>query len=258
MANKGGKLGVELLRALVNEGYRIFTINQARQSAQMLSMNQGYVVEALYHLKSAGWIRPVKRGVYAITEESGFASPPHDYEIAMALVSPCAISHWTAFYHHHMTQQIPQTIFALTPTGTRIPSSVQETDYHFVHIKPARFFGIEEIWVNDGKVNITDPERTLLDGLLQPKYCGGIQEVLGGFDMYWSNLDLPKIIDYALRLEGAVVSRLGWVLEQHGCSEAQLKELYEARPSTPRNLDASGPTRGSIDKRWKVRLNIGV
>jgi predicted transcriptional regulator of viral defense system len=258
MKKKETRQGIEILRALVNEGHRVFTAKDARSAARTLSISEKYVVEALHHLKQRGWIRPIKRGVYAITEQSGFSTPPHDYEVAMALVSPSAISHWTALYHHHLTQQIPQTIFALTPTGTRIPDSVRGSNYHFVHVKPDFFFGIDEVWIGDGKVRITDPERTLLDGLRQPQHCGGIQEVLAAFDMQWPRLDTAKIIDYALQLDKAVISRLGWVLQQHGCEKKELAELRDARAQGVRRLDASGPDRGPVDRQWQIRYNVGA
>ena len=93
MADKETRQGIELLRALVNEGHRIFSIADARSTAVAVGIRERYVVEALHYLKRRGWIRSIKRGVYAITEDSGFSSPPHDYEVAMALVSPSAISH---------------------------------------------------------------------------------------------------------------------------------------------------------------------
>ncbi|NGX53913.1 MAG: hypothetical protein K1000chlam4_00634 [Chlamydiae bacterium] len=96
----GKKIGqrIHLLRELVNDGHRIFTMSQAWGKAKQLNINEKYIAEALCHLKRDNWIRTLKRGVYALTAESGFGSPPHNFEIAMALVSPSAISHWTALY----------------------------------------------------------------------------------------------------------------------------------------------------------------
>ena len=153
---------------------------------------------------------------------------------------------------------MPQTIFALTPIGTRIPDSVKGSNYQFVHIKPHLLFGIDEVWIGEGKVAITDPERTLLDGLRQPQYCGGIQEVLGAFDMYWLKLDDAKIIDYALQLGKTVISRLGWIMKKHGYEGKRLKELQNSRARGIRRLDASGPDRGPIDRDWQIRENIGA
>ena len=48
-------------------------------------------------------------------------------------------------------------------------------------------------------------ERTLLDGLTRPKYCGGFMEVLHAFTR--RDFDVKKIVDYALRLDVSVAKR---------------------------------------------------
>ncbi len=258
MSKKETRQGIELLRGLVNEGLRIFTVSEAKGVAERAAIKSGYVVEALHHLKRRGWICSVKRGVYAITEESGFSFPPHDYEIAMALVSGAVISHWTALYHHHLTQQMPQTIYCLVPTGRRIPGAARERSFQYTQIKPELLLGFDEVWIGEGRVRVTDPERTLLDGLRQPQLCGGTQEVLGAFEVYWSRLDVEKIVGYALKLEGAVVSRLGWVLKQNGYEGDGMVRLQKGRAQGRRRLDASGPDKGPIDRDWQIRENIGI
>lgn len=44
--------------------------------------------------------------------------------------------------------------------------------YRCVRVKPERFFGFEKAWVGEAQVTFTDPERTLLNGLSMPQYCG--------------------------------------------------------------------------------------
>jgi len=257
MTDKTPFAGVNLIRGLVTSGKRIFSTKEARACARELGISENYVVELLHHLRKGHWIQSVKRGVYAITPDSGFEDPPHDYEIATHLATPSTISHWSALYHHGLTQQIPQTIFVTVPTGTSIPKSAQEKNrYHFVQLKHEAFFGSEQTWIGNAQVWITDPERTLLDGLLMPKYCGGIHEVIGAFKMRGSELDLDRIIEYGCRLGGAVPARLGWVLEREGYPVTE--QLRQCTPKGVRNLDASGPNRGPINRRWHIRENIGV
>jgi len=35
----------------------------------------------------------------------------HEFEIAMALAHPAAISHWSALHHHGLTEQAPRKVF---------------------------------------------------------------------------------------------------------------------------------------------------
>ncbi len=251
-------VGLKLLRHLAASGLKLFTVQQAKEAACELKLNPDYTTQALHHLVKENWIIRVKRRVYALTAESGFGEPPHDFEIAMALVAPCAISHWTAMHHHHLTQQIPNTIFAITPSSSSIPRSIPKEKYRFIKMKNQLYFGIEKIWVGEAQIQMTDPERTLLDGLMTPQYCGDFQEVLHAFKMHYAHMNLERIIQYALRLNRSVVKRLGWILENLGAKDFQLQELLHLPIKGYRVLDPSGPLKGPCNKKWMIQENMGV
>jgi predicted transcriptional regulator of viral defense system len=249
-------VGIQLLRSLATSGLKIFTIEQARITAQKLGLNPNYVVEALYHLHKGAWVKRLKRSVYALSAESGFGEPPHEFEIAMALVIPCAISHWTAMHYHHMTQQTPNIVFAITPSSTSIPRLIPKNKFRFIKIKKEFFFGMEKVWVGQSQIQITDPERTLLCGLMSPQYCGDFQEVLHAFKVYTSQLNVDRIIQYALKLDQSTIKRLGWVLEKLGVEEVRLKNLLFFPVKGYRKLDSTGPMRGPYNKKWMIQENI--
>lgn len=255
---KQSLFGLHLLRYLAGSGLKIFTVQQAQEAAREHGLSTSYVVEALYHLQKGNWIIRLKRGVYALSGESGFGEPPHEFEIAMALVSPCSISHWTAMHYHHLTQQTPNTIFAITPNLTSIPRSIPKKQYHYIKIKKEHYFGMEKVWVGQSQIQITDPERTLLDGLMAPQYCGDFQEVLHAFKIYNHQINIEKIIQYALKLDQATAKRLGWVLEKLGIKEPLLKNLLQLPIKGFRKLDPSGPLKGPYNKKWMIQENIGA
>lgn len=255
---KQSMVGLKLLRYLAASGLKSFTIQQAQEAARVLKLNPNYVTQALHHLVKENWITRIKRGVYALSSESGFGEPPHDFEIAMALVTPCAISHWTAMHHHHLTQQIPNTIFAITPSSSSIPRSIPKEKYHFIKMKKEFYFGIEKVWVDQAQIQMTDPERTLLDGLTAPQYCGDFQEVLHAFKMHYAQMNIERIIQYALKLNRSVAKRLGWILENLGAKDFQLQELLHLPIKGYRVLDPSGPLKGPYNKKWMIQENIGV
>src|SRR5262244_1645255 len=118
---KRSDVGIELVRALSDEGYRIFTVAHAREFSSRVGLKPAYLLEALYHLRRTQWIVSLKRGLYAISPTVPGIAPAHEFEIAMALVQPAAISHWTALHHHGLTDQVPRRIFVLTTTQAAIP-----------------------------------------------------------------------------------------------------------------------------------------
>jgi predicted transcriptional regulator of viral defense system len=261
-------VGTELVRKLAEAGQRVFTAEEARSVAPSVGLSPGYFRQALHHLARTGWIVRLRKGLYSLSGAAPGMTPLHEFEVAMALVDPAAISHWSALSYHGMTDQVPRRVFVLTTTraaprkrGAKSKDAaegypVAGTIYQFVQVKPERFFGTDLVWVNESRVRITDPERTLLDGLMMPQYCGGFAEVLHAFERRAPKLDVDRIIRYALLLDAATVKRLGWILAQHGITPDRLEPLRKAPVKGYRVLDPTGPRRGDCDGRWMIQLNL--
>lgn len=260
--------GIDLVRRLANEGERIFTISRAKELASDVGLSESYVAQALFYLAQAGWVVRLRGGLYAISSTVPGVSPAHEFEIARALVEPAAISHWSALHYHGLTEQAPRKVFVLTTNETEIPRvrgtkkavageyPIGDTFYRFIQVKPEKFFGIEKVWVGEARVNITDPERTLLDGMAMPQYCGDFAEVLHAFEVRGKDLQLKRIIDYALRLDTATTKRLGWILERQGVPLDDLQLLLDVPIKGFRPLDPTGPRKGPYDHRWKIQENL--
>jgi len=266
---KRSMVGVELVRLLAEQGERVFSTEKARELSVRAGIKPNYLLEALYHLRRNGWIVALRRGFYALASSVPGVAPVHEFEIAMAIVRRAAISHWSALHYHGLTDQVPLKVFVLTTTDTAIPQTrgdqtrhagggcqVGETVYQFIRVKPARFFGLEKIWVGDAHVTVTDPERSLLDGLMMPQYCGDFAEVLHAFDVRGDRLDLNRVVNYALKLDGATIKRLGWVLEHQGVDLARLEPLVKAPITGYRSLDPTGPHQGIRNHRWMIQENL--
>lgn len=266
---KKSNVGVELVRLLAEEGDRIFSTSRARELSERAGIKKPYLWESLYHLRRNGCIISLRRGLYALASSIPGLSPAHEFEIAMALAPQGAVSHWSALHHHGLTEQAPRKVFVLTPTDTPIPQirgkkvarkqsgvPVGTAIYQFIQVKPERFFGTEKFWVNQARVTITDPERTLLDGLMMPQYCGDFAEVLHAFETRGEDLNLNRIIVYALKLDTATIKRLGWVLEHQGVDSTRLEPLLEIPVKGYRTLDPTGPRKGPCHRRWMIQENL--
>jgi predicted transcriptional regulator of viral defense system len=261
--------GVELVRRLAADGDRIFSIQRARELAPAAGLSEGYLRQALHHLTRAGWLVRLRKGLYALSPSVPGVTPAHEFEIATALVDPAAISHWSALHYHGLTEQVPREVFVLTTTKASVPRRrgartrragdgyrIADTVYRFVQVKPERYFGTQQVWVGEGRVSITDRERTLLDGLARPRYCGDFAEVLHAFEACRDDLQLDRIIEYALRLDAATAKRLGWVLEHVGVDPSKLEPLAALPIKGYRTLDATGPRRGPCNRRWMIQENL--
>ena len=269
-SQKHTRVGIEMVRKLFEEGKRIFTVQDAREAAAYCGIAESYLLESLHYLSNTGWVTRLKRGLYSISSSFPGMTPIHEFEIAMALVRPSAISHRSALHFHGMTEQIPQRVYVTTTQAIPVSRTVKRQTrshrsfsreingilYEFIKIKLERFFGFKDYWMGEAKVTITDPERTLIDGLISPKYFGDWAEVYSVFESRISSLDLKKMIDYSLRLDAVIVKRLGFIMEKVGVEDSILQRLEAIPIKGYRVLVPDGPRKGPCNKRWMIQENL--
>jgi predicted transcriptional regulator of viral defense system len=268
-------LGLRLIHELADEGRYIFTTREAEAAARRLRISDAYLRKLLHQLVASGWLMRLRDGLYAGPLKPAGGVDIHPFAIATHLVTPSAISHWSAMSHHGLTEQIPSIVTAFTPKRFMTPSmrtrarhdslskqawEVQGIRYEYVIVKPRFFFGIEDIWVDQNfKVPITDKERTMLEAFASPRLFGGIGEALGILDTHIHGLDLKKLVRYALHYgKSSVIKRLGWALDQAGAPAAILTPLEKAPVSGYRILDPTRPRTGPCDGRWMIQNNLPV
>jgi predicted transcriptional regulator of viral defense system len=213
--------------------------------------------------EARGLLTRLKPGLYNLVPFQQGRDTRHvgdPYLIARTLVGDEAyfISHGSALELHRMVTQ-PQLAITVSCAKRLRPQHVQGYEFRFVQVQPKDFFGLTEFWITpEDKVTVSDPERTLIDGLDHPQYVGGVAEVAKGLWMKRDTLETPRLIDYALRLDvGAVIRRLGYLLEFYALADPAALEPLRARLTpTYQRLDPLFPNEGRMLARWRVRLNI--
>ena len=244
----------EILRRISCQGCHIFTHVDALAHASKLGIKKNRLNSILSDLCKKNLIERIKKGVFAFTLESGMSSSPHEFEVAQSICPMSAVSHWTAMHYHHITQQTPRVIFSVTTKRISVPRNFKEC-YKFQQVVEKRFFGIEKVWVCNARVNITDLEKTLLDGLSFPGLCGGIEEVYNAFSFAKDRLNLTKIISYALQSDVVITKRLGWMLSQMGYAQKRLIRLKKRALKGFGKLDPLRSNDGIYDHEWQLQLN---
>lgn len=254
----------KFLQELLSNGLRVFATSEAKSIALKIGLNESYINIVLNKLVHEGWLKQIKRGVYSLSYLTG-VSPIHEFEIAMRLVRPAMISHYSAFYHHELTEQLPRDIFITTIKETSTPQKGKKkkkagiqldgVNYQIVQLKKEKFFGGIKAFRGEGSFMITSLERTLLDGLAQPQYCGGFAEVVAGFEERIQDVNIDLIIQYAMQLGVAVARRLGWVLETLKVAPEKISSLAMTDKPGYRKLNATNIAQGRYSAKWKLQLN---
>ena len=168
------------------------------------------------------------------------------------------LSHATAMEIHGMTTQ-PQLVIMVSTPKPRRPVTALGVGFRFVRCRHEHYFGLTEHWATkQEKVRVSDLERTIIDGLKQPEYCGGLTEVAKGLWMRRQDVNIDRLVQYAKRIGvGAVVRRLGFLLETYEmAAPADLDRLRTGLTETYVRLDPVLPAEGKRLCRWRLQLNI--
>jgi predicted transcriptional regulator of viral defense system len=184
----------------------------------------------------------------------------HPWLVAKALAGgdDYYLSHGTAMEAHQMITQPQLVVYASSPNPKRT-RSIMGTEFRFVRCGKEQLFGIEEQWATkQEKVRVSDIDRTIIDGLKQPEYCGGITEVAKGLWMQREKVRPERLVEYAIRLNiGAVVRRLGYLLDLYELgTDKTATALTNRLTNTYVPLDPVLPSQGKHLHRWRLRLNV--
>ncbi|MPZ50807.1 MAG: hypothetical protein GEU75_16160 [Dehalococcoidia bacterium] len=265
----GEPLGLRLVGLLEAAGQDPFTSLDAEREAAAIGLSKPHTLRLLHQLTAAGRLTRLKKSHYAINDPVTKQPRAHPFAIGTALVTPAAVSHWSALQHWGLTEQIPATVTLSSPKrsfppaadtvdGGRRAWTVAGTRYEIVSVAKAKFFGATEVWLDErNRVPIFDQERTLLDAFQHFHVFGSLSIGLEILEAHLADLDLDRLVGYALRLQvAAVIKRLGWSLARLQVPPETLQPLlaYLAKGDTP--LDPGRPARGRHDPVWRVIENL--
>lgn len=217
----------------------------------------------VHKARRRGLVTRLKPGLYNLVPfELGRATEhigsPYLIARELAGAAPYFLSHGTALELHRMVTQPNFTVYVSCTRRVR-PQTVGGYDFRFVHITAVQDFGAVKHWIDKERfVMISDMERTIIDGLRHPARAGGITEVAKGLWMKREVLKVERLMDYAQRIGvGAVVRRLGYLLEHYSLAEASiLDSLRSMLTATYQRLDPLLPAEGVFISRWRLQLNV--
>jgi predicted transcriptional regulator of viral defense system len=255
-----GRQTAGLLAGLYDRSQSTFTLADAQRITGLSS-----------HLASSLLHKAVKRGVFSrlkpglfvivppeLGSVSEYAGDPYLTAQKLAGSAPCFISHASAMEIHRMVTQPQLAVFASSSKRLR-SQTIHSTEFRFVFIQPRHYFGTTKHWITKQEsVEVSDLERTVIDGLRQPEYCGGVTEVAKGLWMRHQDMQVARLVDYAMRVTtGAVLRRLGYLLELYAIApKSELARLSEGLTETYVPLDPMLPKEGPHLRRWRLQLNI--
>lgn len=240
----------QLINELARKG-QTFTFEDAARISRLGSQS---LKVTLSRMEKEGWIERIEKGKYILIPLGAKKGEYtiNEFIIGSQLVKPAVIAYWSALNYHGFTEQIPNIVFIQTTSRKKEQElEIFGVRYRIVRITEKKIFGFEKVWIDDVAVLITNPEKTVVDCLDKPRYCGGIAETAKALH---GDLDMEKLRKYAIDIgNSAVIKRLGLLCDKIGIKLDVEPGLISGNYSL---LDPSMHGNGILNRKWKIRENV--
>jgi len=243
------------------------TTIRASDVQKVLDCSKSYAYFLLHNLERKRWLERVTRGLYQFIPLSyGYPEripPANSFVIGASLVKPYYFSYYTSNSYYGFTTQMPFTLFIATTTK-KPDVEWSSSTFKFVTLSKRKFFGYRREKVFDTKVNMAEPEKSLIDSFDKPRYTGGIEQLAG---ITWRGLrrvNREKLVKYAVKMGShALVQRLGFIIDFLGKEELveplspEIKNMLREHVGKPViYLDPRRSKTGGFSKEWRIINNI--
>ena len=254
-----GPLASRLIAVLHERGRLIFSLNDV---IEITALSAASASAFAAKLANRGLVTRLKSGLFVLVPlefgNTGYIGNPYAVAREVAGGLDYYLSHASAMDIHQITTQ-PSFVIYVSTTQRLRTQIIHGMQFRMVHIKQKNFFGTIDHWLDkQQRVTVSDLERTIIDGLNDPNYCGGFSEVAKGFWMRRQDISVQRLVEYALRLGvGSVIRRTGYLLDLWRKDAVdEVAQLRRRLTSTYVLLDPGLPASGRYLRRWRLRLNV--
>lgn len=212
--------------------------------------------------RRAGRLAVVKEGLYYVVRPGATATttPVDEFLITSKLAPDATLAFHTALDLLGFGHSLFNTNYYFSKT-TRRPVRFRKSLFRCVKFPTTLIknhtheFGLEKVERLGVKVVTTGKERTLVESLEHPEYCGGFEEVYRSLEKI-PYLQFDTLVKYLeLRCKKKLYAVVGFFLEQHReefhIEESLLQYLERTRPSTP-DYWVRSRKENVFAKRWNL------
>ncbi|MFA1612491.1 type IV toxin-antitoxin system AbiEi family antitoxin domain-containing protein [Halobellus rubicundus] len=246
-----------LLARLAGAGHQIISVDDIETT---LEVPPNTAREIASRLTEKGWLDRLFPGTYLIIpltagEEGMYTT--HEYLIAAHVAEPMYIGYYSALSHHGLTEQVPRTVYVVTPSRAQ-SREIHGVPYRVTTVTERKFFGVEPTSIEGTTVQVSDLEKTLVDCADHPEFSGGLPELATAMRTADERgCDWLTVGEYLERLDnGAATKRIVYLADQLGIDLPAREELVASFTSGYSPLDPTRPDTGSTDSTYRLRINV--
>jgi predicted transcriptional regulator of viral defense system len=211
-----GSQELKLIFSLEEKGISIFTFSDAKNILRSTDSSMWNVLDGL---RRKNRIQRIAKGRYLLVPaRAGYKG--HWTEEALVIlphiIDVYYVGFWSAMNYWNMTEQMPITVFVAT-TKRKRDMEYGAQKFRFITLSKKKFFGYVQEENNDIRFNISSKEKTILDGLMHPEYCGGMSEVVKAMWNARKDVDWQTVLEMSRKVRiSSVMRRLGYLLSMLG------------------------------------------
>jgi predicted transcriptional regulator of viral defense system len=288
-----------LLRQLSEIGRQIISLWRARiiyQRNEDPFINDKKVKRRIKKLRENKLVTPIREGNKSLWQASSpYIHPTNNiYELANEAYPLAVLSYSSALEVHRLTDQRSHNIHLCIPNITIknllefneqfnkdiIPPDTELNDWQLnkapnnvnikniwdytikVHsIKKERYFGTEIKEVEGVNIKTYSLEKVLTDGLKDPKFSGGLNEVFRCWVRGLNQIDLDKLVNIVEQYDITILyQRVGYVAETLGLNHASFEtwKKNKAPRGGSRLLNPQKRYANTYNKEWNISINHPV
>lgn len=219
--------------------------------------------------------------LYKVNSPYAQQNPIEEDEILMELHPYAALSHLSALVFHQLTDLFSKEIHVSIPSSrspSPLPVGTRQGEWSTI-MPPVRghsavaiegvpirwhrldkYFGFSEYSPRGYPIRVMTLEKTLIDGLANPEWCGGLTTVLEAWVRAKDALKVKTVLKLTERSDvGVLRQRVGYVLEELGFSDPELDGWrVSAKRGGSSKLLASAPFVSEFSKRWMISINAST
>jgi len=233
---------IELLKEL--EKYPLFNLKIVKD---IINKDRNYTKLFIHRLKKDNFIFEIEKNKYTFGKDS--------FVIASNIIWPSYISGWSALNYHHLTDQIPQTIFVITTRARKKKEIIfNNAKIRFTKVNSKYFFGYKKERYGNYDIFIAEKEKALIDSALLKKIS--FSEVCDIMKGNVKNINIPLLIEYLIKINNkSLIKRFGFLLDKLNIKNDKLNKLIDFKYI---QLDYSISKKGKKDKKWRIIDNVGL
>lgn len=198
-----------------------------------------------------GLVKRVRRDLYCAVNLENRDAPANRYLVGSKINDSAYLTYHSAFEVHGLSHQVSFVVY--------VSSEQKISDFEFEgvlykYVGKGIKEGVTHYRLND-KVKLTDLERTVVDSLDRPDYCGGVHE-LDEILKICTVLDETKLANYLEMYNKQILyKKAGYFLERHqqslGITDGLLSLIEKKTGNTKKYLSEEAQNgSGVLIKRW--------